>query len=398
MSVLEELTAGVEERMREVWQHLHRNPELSMKEYRSADYLEKLLRETVTEGRIKRVGETGIWVELEGKAPSAGRTAIYALRADMDALPIQEENDLPYKSVVPGVMHACGHDVHTAALLGAVHVLQHYLDRIPGKLWFFFQPGEETLSGALSFLEDPEIDFSRLSGIAGVHVAVDLDAGKARLREGAVLASADLIKIRVTGQAGHAAYPHNTRDPIVAAAHLIVQLQTLVSREVSPLDPAVLSLGLIRGGTKDNIIAGEVCIEGTLRTLDNELRTSLQESIRRVSSGVALALRVRIDVETGHGSPPLINDPAMLKIADTGLKKTFGHGNVLYAKYPRMGGEDFAFFTGKVPGVFIFIGSRTPGGKSVIGHTAEFYTDPRAVKSAILAYASFALEAFGIDP
>jgi amidohydrolase len=398
MSVLQELTAGIEQHMLEVWQHLHRNPELSMKEYRTADYVEKILRETLTDGRIKRVGKTGLWVELEGKAPAAGKQSIFALRGDMDALPIQEETGLPYKSLVPGVMHACGHDVHTASLLGAVKVLRHYLDRIPGKLWFFFQPGEETLSGALSFLEDPEIDFGKLSGIAGVHVAGDLDAGMARIKEGAVLASADLIKIRVSGQAGHAAYPHNTRDAIVAAAHLIVQLQTLVSREVSPLDSAVLSLGLIRGGTKDNIIAHEVYIEGTLRTLDKELRASLQESIRRVAQGAALALRVRIDVEIENGSPPLVNDPAMLKIAENGLKKTFGSENLIFAKYPRMGGEDFSFFTSKVPGVFIFIGAKTPGGKPFIGHTADFYTDPQTVKSGILAFCSFALEAFGIEP
>ncbi|MDR1932052.1 MAG: amidohydrolase [Spirochaetales bacterium] len=398
MSVLQELTAGIENQMREVWRHLHRNPELSMKEYHTADYIEELLRESVTDGRIKRVGKTGIWVELAGKAPAAGTETIFALRGDMDALPIQEENDLPYKSAVPGVMHACGHDVHTAALLGAVKVLQHYLDRIPGKLWFFFQPGEETLSGALTFLEDPDIDFGKLSGIAGVHVAGDLDAGKVRLKEGPVLASADLIKIRVTGQDGHAAYPHNTRDPIVAAAHLIVELQTLVSREVNPLDSAVLSLGLIRGGTKDNIIARDVYIEGTLRTLDKEVRTSLQDSIRRVSRGVALALRVSIDVEIENGALPLINDSGMVKIAVNGLEKTFGAGNVVFAKYPRMGGEDFSYFTDKVPGVFIFIGAKTQGGKSVIGHTVEFYTDPQSVKSGILAFCSFALEAFGIDP
>jgi amidohydrolase len=398
MSVLRELTAGIEPRMREVWQHLHRNPELSMAEYHTADYIEKILRETVPESSVKRVGKTGIWVELEGKAPPAGKETIFALRGDMDALPIQEENDLPYRSIVPGVMHACGHDVHTAALLGAVLVLRHYLDRIPGKLWFFFQPGEETLSGALAFLEDPRIDFGRLTGIAGIHVAGDLDAGKARLREGPLLASADLIKIRVTGHAGHAAYPQDTRDAIVAAAYLIVQLQTLVSREVSPLESAVLSLGLIRGGTKDNIIAREVYIEGTLRTLDKDLRTSMQESIRRVAQGTALALRVSIDVEIENGAPPLVNDSGMLKIAETGLKKTFGSGNVVFAKYPRMGGEDFAYFTSKVPGVFIFIGAKTPDGKSVIGHTVEFYTDPQTVKSGILALCSFALEAFGIDP
>lgn len=397
MSVLDSLVSDIESELLEVWRHLHENPELSMKEYRTADYIEDKLRKTVTGVEIQRVGETGIWAWLRGKASSASGEKIFALRADMDALPIEEENSLAYKSRVPGVMHACGHDVHTAALLGAARVLQHYLDKICGELWFFFQPGEETMSGALSFLEDSRIDFTKLSGIAAIHVAGDLDAGKARLRDGVVLASADLVKIHLQGESAHAAYPHRARDTIVAAAHLIVQMQTLVSREISPLDSAVLSFGLVQGGTKDNIIAQDVYIEGTLRTLNKETRNSLQNSIRRIAEGTAHALRTSIDVEIENGALPLVNDPSMVRIAEAGLKKTLGEENVIFAEQPRMGGEDFSYFADRIPAVFVFTGGKTPGGKNFVGHTPEFSTDPKAVKTSVLSLCSIALEAFGLE-
>ncbi|MDR1211176.1 MAG: amidohydrolase, partial [Spirochaetaceae bacterium] len=242
------------------------------------------------------------------------------------------------------------------------------------------------------------IDFSKLNAIAGIHAAGDLTAGKVRLKAGPVLASADLIRLHITGEEGHAAAPHKARDSIVAAANLIVQLQTLVSRELNPLDSAVLSLGVISGGTKDNIIARDVHIEGTLRTLNKETRSSMQEAIRRNSEGIALSLRVKVDVDIEEGALPLINDAGLVKIAETGLKKALGEQNVTFAEYPGMAGEDFSYYTDKVPGVFIFIGVKSDEKEPARGHTAEFYTDPHSVKYGVLTLSAFALEYFGVNP
>jgi amidohydrolase/hippurate hydrolase len=397
MSKLQDFEKGINREIVEVWHHLHQNPELSMEEHKTADFIEKKLRETTGADRIKRVGKTGLWVELKGTAPREGEERIVVLRGDMDALPIQEANELPYRSVVPGVMHACGHDVHTSALLGAVRVLEQYRDRIPGTIWFFFQPGEETLKGALTFLEDPEIDFTKPKAIAGIHVGGDLAAGKIRLRVGAQLASADLLRFRVTGQSGHAASPQKSRDPIVAAAHLIVQLQTLVSRELKPVEAAVLSLCLIQGGSKDNIIAQDVRIEGTLRTLSKENRVYFLDAIRRICQGVALSLRVSIDFEVVDGSIPLVSDAGCVKIAEAAAKKSLGEENIEFADHAEMGGEDFAFFADKIPGVFIIIGAKSRNGPESQGHSPQFYTDESAIHTGILTLSSFALEFFGVD-
>jgi amidohydrolase/hippurate hydrolase len=397
MSRLVELEQAIHAESVEIWHHIHQNPELSMAEFKTADYLEKILRETTKVDQIKRVGQTGLWVELRGAAAGPGKDTIVALRGDMDALPIQEQNDLPYRSQVPGVMHACGHDVHTTSLLGAVRVLEHYRDQIPGRVWFFFQPGEETLQGAVSFLRDPAIDFTKIKTIAGIHVTSSEEAGKVALKEGPMLAGANTLKFVITGAGAHAASPHKGRDPITAAAALILQLQTLVSRELNPVEPGVLSLCLIRGGNKDNIIASEVVIEGTLRTLSKETRDYFFDAINRVCQGVALSMRVSVDLKIADGSPPLINDETAFNTAASALKKIVGPDNLVFAKAPDMGGEDFTFYLEKVPGVFILIGARSKGGKMTGMHTAEFYTDEDALRTGTLALSGFALEAFGLD-
>lgn len=397
MSKLAELENGIHAQSVETWHTLHQHPELSMKEYHTAAYIEKELRETTSVDRVKRVGETGVWAELKGTAPHSGPEKILILRGDMDALPIQEENDLPYRSVVPGVMHACGHDVHTTSLLGSVRLLEQYRDRIPGTVWFFFQPGEETMSGALTFFADPEIDFGRVTAAAGIHVAGDTEVGTVRLKEGPVLASADELHFRIVGKGGHAAFPAGARDAIVAAANLVLQLQTLVSREVDATEAAVLTLGKIAGGTKDNIIAGEVTIDGTLRTLNKDVRADLQKAIRRICDGIEVSLRVTIELKIHEGSAPLVNDGRYVKIAERAAQKVLGADHVLWSDRPGLAGEDFAFFLDRVPGVFLFIGAKTPGNPPAKGHTPEFYTDEGALRTGALILSGFALEFFGVE-
>jgi amidohydrolase len=380
----------------EIWHHLHQHPELSMQEFQTADYVEKLLREYTQVDRVKRVGKTGVWAELIGTAPRQGEEKILMLRGDMDALPIQEAEGRSYRSVVPGVMHACGHDVHTTSLLASVRILERYREQLPGRIWFFFQPGEEVMGGALTFLKDPDIDFSKLTGAFGIHVAGNLEVGKIRLGRGTVLASSDALHFHIHGVGGHAAHPAATKDAIIAAASLIMQLQTLVSREISATDAAVLSLCKIQGGTKDNIIAGEVAIDGTLRTLNQEIRERLQKGIRRICDGVELSLRVKIDFTVDPGSTPLSNSDEYVDIAAQAAEKVLGPDSVTWSEVPGLAGEDFAYYTDKVPGAFIFIGARTPGGAAAVGHTPEFYTDEDTLRVGALVLSSAALEFFHI--
>ena len=277
------------------------------------------MRETTHCDRIHKVGETGIWAELKGTKPGNSEDVII-LRGDMDALPIQEETDFPYRSVIPNVMHACGHDVHSSILLGAVRVLEQYRDKFAGSIWFFFQPGEEAMRGALTFLADPEIEFSRV---------------------------------------------------IVAAA--------------------------TRGGTKSNIVANKVRIEGTLRTLSNETRCHLHESIRRIAAGVALATGTDIEVEIIKGPSSLYNDPHYTELAGQAVIKTLGSEAVVYAVHPNLAGEDFAYITEHIPGVFIFVGAADAQGQPAVGHTPYFYTDRAMLRTGVIALSAFALEFFKVD-
>jgi amidohydrolase len=396
MCNLAELEKNIHTELVGIWHHLHENPELSFKEFKTADYVEKILKETTKLDRIQRVGETGIWAELVGTAPGAENGPVITLRADMDALPIEEQSGVAFSSKTPGVMHACGHDVHTTSLLGVVRILEQYRDKIPGKIWFFFQPAEEIVSGAVTFIADPAIDFTKIKAIAGVHMMGLLDVGTVGVREGSLMAGGDEVFIDVKGLGGHAAAPHKCKDAIVAASSLILQLQTLVSRELDPVDSGVLTFGLIRGGTKNNIIAGDVRIEGTLRTLNKTTRDAMHSAIRRVCEGVGQSLGVTIEAEILTRAEPLVNDAACVKVAEAALEKTIGKENIVQIKVPTMGAEDFAFYLNEVPGVFMFVGSRNIGGKDVNWHTSDFYTNEGAIKTAVLALTGFALESFGV--
>jgi amidohydrolase len=397
MSKLADLERTIHAELVEVWHHLHQNPELSFQEFKTADYIEKLLRESTGVDRIKRVGKTGLWAELKGTAPKQGEGPVIALRGDMDALPIQEESGVPFQSLVPGVMHACGHDVHTASLLGAVRVLERCRDKIPGSVWFFFQPAEEIAQGARLFLTDPEIDFSKLRAIAGIHVYGYLEAGKVMLKEGAFMAAGAGISFTITGRGGHSSSPHKTRDPVTAAGALIMELQTVISRELNPTDTGVLSLCMLQGGTKINIIPNEVSLAGTLRSLSRETQAFLIDAIRRVCKGLSMSMGVSIEMKLDEMQPALINDAGCVKIAEAALNRNIGRENVVFADTANMGGEDFAFYLEKVPGVFMFIGSKSKDAGEVGWHTDTFYTDEEALRTGVIALSGFALEFFGIE-
>ncbi|ASJ17272.1 peptidase M20 [Thermococcus chitonophagus] len=322
----------------------HMHPELGFEEERTSRIVEEHLREWGY--RIKRVG-TGIIADI-----GEGERTI-ALRADMDALPIQEENDVPYKSKIPGKMHACGHDAHTAMLLGAAKIIAEHSDELKNRVRLIFQPAEEGGNGALKMIEGGALE--GVNAIFGLHVWAELDSGVVGIREGPFLAGVGRFLARIIGKGGHGAAPQYTIDPIPAAADAILALQRIVAREVDPLESAVVTVGRVQGGTAFNVIPEFVELEGTFRFFTNELGEFLKSRIVEIIENTAKAHRCRAEVEADILGPPTINNGEMAKFVrrvaeDIGLNV----GEVRKT----LGGEDFAFYLQKVPGAFIALGIR----------------------------------------
>lgn len=392
--ILHDLVNSIEPEIKNIWHKIHEEPELSMQEYKTSELIEKELKK-INIDIIRRVGKTGIFVEIRGTKKGEKKTI--ALRGDMDALPIQEETGLPYASKISNVMHACGHDLHTSVLLGAVRVLSEYKSQFAGSVFFFFQPGEETLQGAKLFLQDNYIDFSNIDGIAAVHSSPEIYAGTIGIKKGPLLASADKITIKVIGKQGHAAHPHTVIDPIVVTSSIVLSLQTLISREIAAYDSAVLSFGKINGGSAHNIIPNDIILEGTLRTVSFSTRDMLHESILRVCNNVASSMRAKCDVKIEKGPPPLICDSDWVDRAARVGKKLLGEDRVINLNVPSMGAEDFAYMKEKVPGVFIRLGSRTLNGPYGSIHSPYFYNDEKALSTGILTLTGIALDFFNIS-
>ena len=271
----------------QIREYIHENPELSMQEYNTCALLEDYVKKNVKYDRLKRVGETGLFFELKGTKPGNGPTIVF--RGDIDALPIQEAENMSPRSKVPGVMHACGHDVHGTINVGAAKILSEMKDQFSGSIYFFIQPAEEILKGAKLFLNDPEIDFDQIDAVAALHISAELDAGTIGVRYGAILASADEVRIRINGKGGHGAHCHTLRDPVVAASAVVGALQTLVSRETNPANAVVISICTIHAGAASNIVPDYVEMTGTVRTLNPADRDRMEESVKRVAASVAEA-------------------------------------------------------------------------------------------------------------
>ncbi len=364
--------------------HLHAHPEPSFGETRTGAYVAETLRKLgipFSEGWCQTHGAAGIIAQIDGKEPGSGRMA---LRADMDALPIQEV-DRPHASTVPGWMHACGHDAHTACLLGAVEVLHTTRDEWQGSVQCVFQPGEEILPGGASVLvkegalhtDAPITGPGKASGplvdgIVGQHVYPQLDAGVVGFRSGIYMAAADELHIRIMGKGGHAALPHRAIDPVVVAAHVITALQTVVSRSCDPTQPAVLTIGKIRGGHARNIIPDEVVLDGTLRTYDEATAKALRLAIARVAQSTAAAFGARAEVDLAVGYPPVINAPELTAHCRERAIELLGQEKVVELPL-RMTGEDFSFYQREVQGCFYRLGTGGdgPGCRSGL-HTADF--------------------------
>lgn len=365
--------------------HLHSNPELSFQEYKTAEFIEEKLKSFGIE-KQERKANTGIVALIEGKNP--GKKTI-ALRGDIDALPIIEQNDVSYKSLNPGVMHACGHDVHTSSLLGAAKILNEVKDHFEGTIKLIFQPGEELIPGGASLLiKENVLENPRPSGIIGQHVMPLIPVGKVGFRSGMYMASADELYITIKGKGGHGAMPETLADPVLMASHMIVALQQVVSRNASPKIPSVLSFGRVEALGATNIIPNEVKIQGTFRTLNEEWRAKAHIAMVKIAKGIVEGMGGEIDFEVRKGYPFLKNAEELTEKAKNAAKEYLGEENVEDLDI-WMAAEDFSYYTQEIDGCFYRLGTRNESKGITSGvHTPTFDIDEDALEigSGLMAY------------
>lgn len=361
----------------EIRRHIHAHPELSFEEHNTCQYVEKQLQD-IGITAIERKANTGLVVLIEGRNPAK---KVIALRGDMDALPIIEENEVPYKSTNPGVMHACGHDVHTASLLGAARILFELRDQFEGTVKLIFQPGEEKIPGGASLMiKDNALQNPRPSGIIGQHVMPLIDAGKVGFRKGMYMASADELYLTVKGKGGHGAMPETLVDPVLIASHIIVALQQVVSRNASPKIPSVLSFGRVEALGATNVIPNEVKIQGTFRTLDENWRASAHKKMVKIAEGLAEGMGGEVDFEVRKGYPFLKNAPELTDRARNAAVDFLGEENVEDLDI-WMAAEDFSYYTQELDGCFYRLGIRNEEKGIISGvHTPTFDIDESALE------------------
>jgi amidohydrolase len=371
MSAISEQVVTRRDELVALRREIHQAPELAFQEHHTAARVESFLAGNPAIGLRTGVGRTGVLATIAGGA--AGPSIL--LRVDMDGLPIHETTGAPYASRTPGVMHACGHDGHVA--MGAV-ATRLLADRGPaGRVRVLFQPAEEGEGGAEAVVKDGIMD--GVDRVIGVHLWNELPVGTIGVKAGPLMASVDRLKITIIGRGGHGAAPHRSADPVVAAAHVVVALQTIVSREVSPIGAAVVTVAAIHGGSAFNVIPEEVALMGTLRTFDRELRRSMPERIQRIAAGVAGGLGCRAQVEVEQGSAAVINDPGVAEIARRAAAEVVGEAKVVDPE-STMGGEDVSVYFERAPGCFVFIGSANPDrGLSEPHHSPRFDFDEEAL-------------------
>ena len=362
----------------EIRRHIHQHPELSFQEFKTSEYICSVLDKWGIKYK-KGIVKTGILAEIEGVKPGK----LLALRADMDALPIQEKNQLPFKSINEGVMHACGHDVHSSSLLGVVRILNELKSELSGKVLFIFQPGEEKIPGGAKLMLAENL-FGDLNPdlVLAQHVYPEFEAGKVGFKSGIYMASSDEIYITIKGKGGHGALPESLIDPVLIASQVIVSLQQISSRNNKPGVPTVLSFGKVIAGGAVNVIPDEVFIEGTFRTMDEEWRRRAHELIKKMVNSIAESAGGSAEIEIRHGYPVLHNDEELSPVISSYAREYLGDENVKKLDI-RMTAEDFAYFSNNYPSIMYRLGTSEPGKKAGALHTSGFYVDESALKTGM---------------
>ncbi|MDG2332522.1 MAG: M20 family metallopeptidase [Flavobacteriales bacterium] len=377
----------------QIRRHIHQHPELSFKEFETSKFIQKQLTAWGVEFDTGYVN-TGIIAFVKGKNPSS---KVIALRADIDALPIQEENEFNFASINKGVMHACGHDVHTSSLLGAIKILQSLKSEFNGTVKCLFQPAEEILPGGASLMiEQGALENPKPDSILGQHVYPELPVGKVGMKSGLYMASTDELYVKVIGKGGHAALPHTVIDPILITSHIIVALQQIVSRSSKPDMPSVLSFGKVIAEGATNIIPDEVNLAGTFRTFDESWRSEAHEKMIKMASSVAESMGGSCEFEVRKGYPYLVNDEVVTAQTKKSAIAYLGKENVVDLEL-RMTAEDFAYYSQIMPGCFYRLGTATPGMQTSGLHTSTFNPDERAIEQGMGLMSWLAIEQLNQD-
>lgn len=392
MKRIQELMKELEPRLVEFRRDLHMHPELSMKEFRTTERV----REALTEAGIE-ILDLGTEVGVVGLIRGATEGPTIALRGDIDALPIHEENDVPYRSKTDGVMHACGHDVHTTSLLGAGLILNELKETLKGNVKLIFQPAEEINEGARLLIDHGVMENPRVDAVFGLHTTPDYPAGQVAVKSGGLMAAVDTIRIEVKGVGGHGAIPDSTIDPVVAACSMVSNLQSIVSRNISPLDSVVVSIGTINAGIANNVIPEVVKLTGTARSFEPSIREKLPEMVKRVIDNSVQAFGATASLEYIYHLPPVYNNESLVDLATEVVEEICGKGSAMDPR-PSMGGEDFALYMEKAPGFFYWLGTgNKEKGYTHKWHNPRYNTDEKAlpIGSGVLALSAIkALERF----
>lgn len=379
ISLIKQKAAAYKDEVIAIRRHLHQHPELSFNEHNTSEFICQKLTDYNVEFQ-KGIVKTGVVALIKGNNPEK---KVIALRGDIDALPIQEENEVAYCSKNAGVMHACGHDVHTASLLGVIKILSELTDKFEGTIKCIFQPGEEKLPGGASLMiKEGVLKNPSPTAIFGQHVYPQLIAGKVGFRKGMYMASTDELYLTVIGKGGHAALPHLNIDPIMITAQILTALQQVVSRASNPVIPSVLSFGKIQANGATNVIPDKVYLEGTFRTMDEEWRATAHEKITAIAEQTAIAMGGKCEVEIRKGYPFLVNDEKLTSKAQEAAEQFLGKENVVDLDL-RMTAEDFAYYSQEMPACFYRLGTAFKDSPNSGLHTPTFNIDEAAIETSI---------------
>jgi len=356
--------------MQEIRRDLHRHPELAYEEKRTAKIVRAVLNQIGVEHEV--VFNTGVLATIKGTKPTTEKERVILLRADMDALPIQEATDVPFKSTVDNVMHACGHDGHTAGLLGAAMVLNAMRDTFSGTIKFMFQPAEETEGGARQMIEEGILENPTVDAAFGLHLFGGAMLGEVAVKSGPLNGAPDEFEIKIIGSGGHAAEPHKTVDPINIAVQFMANAQNILTRKIDPMHPAVISFTTVHAGTGLNVIPEEASIGGTIRTLHKDTRTIIPQLLEQFLADITHANGATYEFVYTESYPPLINDAAMTAFAKESITKIVGAEHTFELEEASLGAEDFSYLTEAVPGSYYLVGIREPGKPEPLFHHPSF--------------------------